>query len=80
MTKTPFVWEGKLPFSYDRPFWDPSNDLNFNRNKKLENFVVLKVVISKEFQKKMMRDILINCIWFTPIVEQIHDAVDEGTG
>jgi hypothetical protein len=29
-----------------------------------------------------MRDILINwnkCYWFT-IVEQIHDAVDEGTG
>jgi alpha-amylase len=22
----------------------------------------------------------INAIWFTPIVEQIHDAVDEGTG
>jgi hypothetical protein len=39
---------------------DPSNDLNFNRNKKNWKLVVLKVVISKEFQKKLMRDILIN--------------------
>jgi alpha-amylase len=40
------------------------------------------VEISKEFQlTKAISDKLgINAIWFTPIVEQIHDGVDEGTG
>jgi alpha-amylase len=61
MTKTPFVWKGVYFLMTDRfNNGDPSNDLNFGRDKKTENFVVLKVVISKEFQKKLMRDILIN--------------------
>jgi hypothetical protein len=30
---------------------DTSNDINFNRNKTRENFVDLKVEISKEFLK-----------------------------
>jgi glycosidase len=39
------------------------------------------VEISKEFSKIEGFDKLgINAIWFTPIVEQIHDGVDEGTG
>jgi alpha-amylase len=45
--------------------------------------VVLKVEISKEFSKideGYFDKLGINAIWFTPIVEQIHDGVDEGTG
>jgi alpha-amylase len=60
-----------------------SNDTNFNRTKTTENYVVLKEVILKESKKideGYFDKLGINAIWFTPIVEQIHDAVDEGTG
>jgi alpha-amylase len=46
--------------------------------------VVLKEATLRESQKKKIEGYFdklgINAIWFTPIVEQIHDAVDEGTG
>jgi glycosidase len=51
--------------------------------KRLANYADLKVAISKGFQKideGYFDKLGINAIWFTPIVEQIHDAVDEGTG
>jgi hypothetical protein len=47
-----------------------------------ENCVVLKEVILRESQKNWRSyfdKLGINAIWFTP-VEQIHGAVDEGTG
>jgi alpha-amylase len=62
---------------------DTSNDITSTETKQRGNFVVLKVAISKGFLKKLTKVILIiriNAIWFTPIVEQIHDGVDEGTG
>jgi hypothetical protein len=50
MTKTPFVWGQAFIFMTDR-----FNNGTIKRFKlwetKLENFAVLKVVISKEFQK-----------------------------
>jgi maltooligosyltrehalose synthase len=51
--------------------------------KRLANYADLKVAISKGFKKKdegYFDKLGINAIWVTPIVEQIHDAVDEGTG
>jgi alpha-amylase len=48
-----------------------------------ENYVVLKEVIkgiTKKIDEGYFDKLGINAIWFTPIVEQIHDAVDEGTG
>jgi glycosidase len=45
----------------------------------LENYVVLKDIkgITKKIEGYFDK-LGINAIWFTPIVEQIHDAVDEG--
>jgi alpha-amylase len=57
---------------------------SFAQNKTAENYVVLKEATLRESQKKkkwrLFDKLGINAIWFTPIVEQIHDAVDEGTG
>ena len=86
-TKTPFVWEAaSVYFLMTDRFnnGDPSNDLNFNRIKKagkLRGFEGGDIKgISKKIDEGYFDKLGINAIWFTPIVEQIHDAVDEGTG
>ncbi|MDR6846797.1 alpha-amylase [Flavobacterium granuli] len=85
--KTPFVWEGaNLYFLLTDRFnnGDKSNDINFNRTKvpgKLRGFEGgdLKGIIQK-IDEGYFTKLGINVIWFTPVVEQIHDATDEGTG
>jgi alpha-amylase len=85
--KTPFVWEGaNLYFLMTDRFYnaDKSNDVNFNRNKKtgkLRGFEGgdIKGIIQK-LDEGYFTKLGVNVIWFTPIVEQIHDGVDEGTG
>jgi alpha-amylase len=85
--KTPFVWEGaNLYFLLTDRFnnGDKSNDINYNRTKtpgKLRGFEGgdLKGIIQK-IDEGYFTKLGINVIWFTPVVEQIHDAVDEGTG
>jgi alpha-amylase len=63
---------------------DKSNDLNYDRTKtagKLRGFEGGDIKgISKKIDEGYFDKLGINAIWFTPIVEQIHDAVDEGTG
>ena len=83
--KTPFVWEGaNLYFLLVDRFnnGDPSNDVNFERTK--------EAAVMRGFKGGDIRGIIqkidegyfdalgINAIWLTPIVEQIHDGVDEG--
>jgi len=63
---------------------DPSNDVNFERSKEtavLRGFEGgdLKGVTQK-INEGYFTDLGINAIWMTPIVEQIHDGTDEGTG
>ena len=85
--KTPFVWEAATVYFLltDRFYnGDTSNDLNFNRTKKtgkLRGFEGgdIKGII-KKIDEGYFDKLGINAIWFTPIVEQIHDGVDEGTG
>jgi len=85
--KAPFVWEGaNLYFLMTDRFnnGDKSNDVNYNRTKtpgKLRGFEGgdLKGIIQK-IEDGYFTKLGINVIWFTPIVEQIHDGVDEGTG
>lgn len=85
--KTPFIWEGaNLYFLMTDRFnnGDPSKDINFNRNKttgKLRGFEGgdIKGIIQK-IDDGYFEQLGINVIWLTPIVEQIHDGVDEGTG
>ncbi len=85
--KTPFVWEGaNLYFLMTDRFnnGDKSNDVNYGRNKttgKLRGFEGgdIKGIIQK-LDEGYFTKLGINVIWFTPVVEQIHDGVDEGTG
>lgn len=86
-SKIPFVWEGaNVYFLLTDRFYngDKSNDLNFNRNKtpgKLRGFEGGDIIgITKKIDEGYFEKLGINAIWLTPIVEQIHDGVDEGTG
>ena len=85
--KTPFVWEGaNLYFLMTDRFnnGDPTNDHNYNRTKKtgkLRGFEGGDIKgITQKIEEGYFEKLGINVIWFTPIVEQIHDGVDEGTG
>lgn len=85
--KAPFVWEAaSVYFLMTDRFnnGDKSNDINFDRNKtagKLRGFEGGDIKgITKKIDEGYFDKLGINAIWFTPIVEQIHDAVDEGTG
>ena len=85
--KAPFVWEAaSVYFLMTDRFnnGDKSNDVNFDRTKttgKLRGFEGGDIKgITKKIDEGYFDKLGINAIWLTPIVEQIHDAVDEGTG
>jgi alpha-amylase len=86
-SKTPFVWESaNVYFLLTDRFnnGDKTNDVNYNRNKptgKLRGFEGgdIRGIIQK-LDEGYFENLGINVIWMTPIVEQIHDGVDEGTG
>ena len=86
-TKTPFVWENaNVYFIVTDRFknGDPKNDHQFNRNQptgKLRGFEGgdIRGVIQK-LDEGYFTKLGITVIWMTPIVEQIHSGVDEGTG
>ena len=85
--KKPFLWEAaNIYFLLTDRFYnaDSLNDVNFNRTKpnaKLRGFEGGDIKgITKKIEEGYFTDLGINAIWFTPIVEQIHGAVDEGTG
>ena len=85
--KTPFVWENaNVYFLLTDRFnnGDKTNDHTFNRNKstgKLRGFEGgdIRGVIQK-LDEGYFDKLGTTVIWMTPIVEQIHDGVDEGTG
>ena len=85
--KTPFVWENaNVYFLLIDRFnnGDKTNDLTYNRNKttaKLRGFEGgdIRGVIQK-LDEGYFTNLGITAIWMTPVVEQIHDGVDEGTG
>ena len=86
-SKTPFVWENaNVYFLLIDRFnnGDKTNDLTYNRNKptgKLRGFEGgdIRGVIQK-LDEGYFEKLGITAIWMTPVVEQIHDGVDEGTG
>ena len=85
--KTPFVWESaNVYFLLTDRFnnGDKTNDQTYNRTKptgKLRGFEGgdIRGIIQK-LDEGYFTDLGINVIWMTPVVEQIHDGVDEGTG
>ena len=85
--KTPFVWENATVYFLltDRfNNGNSQNDLNFNRTKKTAKLRGFKggdiKGITKKIEEGYFSNLGVNAIWFTPVVEQIHGSVDEGTG
>lgn len=83
----PFVWKGaNLYFLLTDRFnnGNPDNDINFDRTKKtgeLRGFEGGDIKgITEKIDSGYFEELGINAIWLTPIVEQIHASVDEGTG
>ncbi|MFA8433195.1 MAG: alpha-amylase family glycosyl hydrolase [Marinifilaceae bacterium] len=86
-TKAPFVWEGaNLYFLLTDRFNNGTtdNDVNFDRTKttgKLRGFEGGDIKgITQKIKEGYFTKLGINAIWMTPITEQIHGSVDEGTG
>jgi alpha-amylase len=85
--KAPFIWENaNVYFLLTDRFnnGDTTNDHTFNRTKetgKLRGFEGgdIRGVIQK-LDEGYFDKLGTTVIWMTPIVEQIHDGVDEGTG
>jgi len=85
--RVPFLWENASIYFLltDRFFnGNPGNDVNFNRTKEtavLRGFEGGDIQgITEKINDGYFTDLGINAIWFTPIVEQIHGNVDEGSG
>jgi len=86
-TNKPFNWKAaNLYFLLVDRFnnGDTTNDTNFNRNKetaKLRGFEGgdIKGIIQK-IKEGYFTNLGVNAIWLSPIVEQIHGEVDEGSG
>ena len=85
--KKPFIWENaNVYFLLIDRFnnGNPENDKIINRNKptgKLRGFEGgdIRGVIQK-LDEGYFDKLGITAIWMTPVVEQIHGSVDEGTG
>lgn len=82
-----FTWEGaNIYFLLTDRFnnGDTSNDVNFNRTKEtavLRGFEGGDIKgVTQKIEEGYFTDLGVNAIWMTPIVEQIHAGVDEGTG
>nr|WP_320120263.1 alpha-amylase family glycosyl hydrolase [uncultured Marinifilum sp.] len=85
--KTPFVWEGaNLYFLLTDRFNNgtSNNDVNFERElptATLRGFEGGDIKgITQKIKEGYFTNLGINAIWFTPVTEQIHGVVDEGTG
>lgn len=85
--EVPFIWENaNIYFLLTDRFnnGNPANDVNFDRSKEtavLRGFEGGDIVgITKKIEEGYFTNLGINAIWFTPVVEQVHGDVDEGTG
>ncbi|MGZ2369747.1 alpha-amylase family glycosyl hydrolase [Ancylomarina sp. YFZ004] len=85
--EAPFIWDGaNVYFLLTDRFnnGDKSNDVNFDRTKetaKLRGFEGGDIKgVTQKIKEGYFNNLGINAIWMTPITEQIHGAVDEGTG
>lgn len=63
---------------------DPANDVNFDRTQQtavLRGFEGGDIKgITQKIEEGYFSQLGINAIWMTPIVEQVHEGTDEGTG
>lgn len=87
IAQAPFIWENaNMYFLLTDRFYngDSSNDLHFDRTKET---AVLRgfeggdfTGITQKIKEGYFSDLGINALWFSPILEQIHGATNEGTG
>lgn len=85
--QTPFLWQNaNIYFLLTDRFsnGDPANDINFQR---VEQTAVLRGFmggdlkgIAQKIEEGYFDRLGITALWITPVVEQIHASVDEGTG
>lgn len=85
--KIPFSWESaNIYFLLTDRFNNSNkeNDINFDR---IDSTAVLRgfmggdiAGITHKIEQGYFSELGINAIWFTPVVEQIHGATNEGTG
>ncbi len=85
--QSPFIWEGaNLYFLMTDRFLNgnATKEVFFDRTRNtglLRGFEGGNIKgISQKIDEGYFDKLGVNAIWFTPIVEQIHDGVDEGTG
>ncbi len=85
--KAPFVWDGaNIYFLLTDRFKNGNieNDTTFGRTDStatLRGFMGGDIAgITQKLNDGYFSDLGVNAIWFTPVVEQIHGATDEGTG
>ncbi len=85
--QVPFLWENaNVYFLLTDRFnnGNPDNDVHFNRTKEtgvLRGFMGGDLKgITQKIKEGYFTKLGINAIWFSPVVEQIHGSVDEGTG
>lgn len=85
--KSPFFWKGaNVYFLITDRFnnGNPDNDLNFDRTTPSatgRGFMGGDLKgITQKIEEGYFTALGVNAIWFTPIIEQIHDFVDEGSG
>ena len=85
--EAPFMWENATVYFLlaDRfKNADSTNDFNFGRKQDgatLRSFMGGDIKgITQKIKAGYFSDLGVNAIWVNPLVEQIHSAVDEGTG
>ena len=83
----PFTWEGaNIYFLLTDRFnnGNKANDVNFERTNEtgvLRGFMGGDIEgITKKIEAGYFKELGVNAIWFTPVVEQIHGDTDESTG
>ncbi|SHI96083.1 alpha-amylase family glycosyl hydrolase [Pseudozobellia thermophila] len=87
LKKVPFAWEAaNIYFLLTDRFnnGNTHNDVNFERSGPtgpLRGFMGGDLAgITQKIKEGYFNDLGVNVIWFSPVVEQIHGATDEGTG
>ena len=83
----PFLWEAaNVYFLLTDRFnnGNPENDVNFDRTQPtgpLRGFMGGDLAgVTAKIESGYFESLGVNALWFTPVVEQIHGATDEGTG
>jgi alpha-amylase len=86
-TSSKFTWKGaNIYFLLTDRFnnGDVSNDINFDRKNEtavLRGFEGGDIKgVTQKIREGYFTKLGVNAIWMTPVVEQIHDGTDEGTG